>query len=227
MARYAILQSFYVGKPWTKLRLVLIAERGPVCQKCGKVITDPADVIGHHIIELTVENVNNPNISLNPDNILLVCGNCHEAIHERFGHTPEKKIYIVYGPPLAGKKTFVKQRMKRGDLIIDIDAIYRAVSGLELYDKPNNLITNVMAVQKTLIDNLKTRYGKWRNAYIIGGYPDKYKRETLADDLGAELVFCDTNRDECLYRLQADSGRALRKDEWTKYINEWFDRYVA
>jgi hypothetical protein len=166
-------------------------------------------------------------ISLNPANVLIVCHDCHDEIHNRFGHKPERGIYIVYGPPLAGKKTFVRQNVQRGDIIIDIDALYHAVSGLILYDKPSNLYQNVMAAHNALIDNIKTRYGKWNSAYIIGGYPEKYKRETLADELGAELVFCNVSKDECLRRLEKDEARRCRKDEWTRFVNDWFDRCCA
>ena len=78
-----------------------------------------------------------------------------------------------------------------------------------------------------LIDNIKTRYGKWNNAWVIGGYADKYKREKLAEDLGAELVFVEVSKDECLRRLEQDEDRRYRKDEWKKYIEKWFSEYVA
>ena len=108
-------------------------------------------------------------------------------------------------------------------MMIDIDALYYAVSGLR--DKPNNLYRNVMAAHDALIDNVKTRYGKWNNAYIIGGYPEKRKREALADELGAELVYCEATQAECMERLMADETRWARRDEWSKWINDWYGRY--
>lgn len=227
MARYAVLQSFYASEAWIKFRLGLIAERGPYCQKCGRLIENHLDIIGHHKIELTPENVHDHNISLNPDNVLLVCFDCHNKIHGRFGYHKEKGVYIVFGPPLSGKRTFVKQRVIRGDLIVDIDRIYSAVSMLPFYDKPDSLFSNVIGVYNTLIDNIRTRYGKWNNAWIIGGYADKYKREKLAEDLGAELIFCDASKEECLKRLEMDEDRQYRKDEWRKYIDKWFEQYIA
>lgn len=38
----------------------------------------------HHIIHLTPDNVNNPEISLNQDNLMLLCNECHNKIHGRF-----------------------------------------------------------------------------------------------------------------------------------------------
>jgi predicted kinase len=192
---------------------------------CGQIIIDPLDCELDHIIELTPENVQDVMISLNPDNVQILCHKCHDKKHHRFGYQPRKEVCIVYGPPLAGKKTFVRQNLKRGNLVVDMDLLYAAVSMLPSYDKPDNLLINVLGVHNQLIDNVKTRLGKWGNAWVIGGYADKYKREKLADDLGAELVFCNTSKEMCLARLAMDTERQFRQDEWTKYINKWFEEY--
>lgn len=225
IAKYAILQSFYASETWINFRLLLIVERGPYCEKCGKLIAHPIEIIGHHIIELTPENVQNHNISLNPDKVLLVCHDCHNVIHGRFSNRPARGIYIVYGPPLSGKSTFVQTYMSRGDIVVDMDRLYAAVSMLPSYDKPDNLFSNVIGIHNLLADNIRTRYGKWGSAWVIGGYADRFKRERLADNLGAELIFCDVSREECLRRLEMDEGRRFRKDEWRKFIDEWFEKY--
>ncbi|WP_163583293.1 HNH endonuclease [Gracilibacillus saliphilus] len=226
MARHAVLHRFYTSKPWVTFRLNLIAERGNVCERCGNRIARAKDIIGHHTIELTPENVHDHTISLNPELVELVCFDCHNKDHRRFGYQGMKEVYLVYGPPLSGKSTFVKQQMGRGDLVIDMDRLYAAVSMLPSYDKPDNLYSNVVQMQNTLLDNIKTRYGKWHNAWVIGGYADKYKRERLTDDLGAELIFCDVSKDECLSRLQQDEDRQYRQDEWQGYIDKWFESYT-
>lgn len=226
MARYSILQSFYASDIWIKFRQGLIAERGNKCQHCGKIIIRSVDIIGHHIKELTPENVNDYNISLNPDNVLLVDSDCHNEVHKRFGYVNvERKVYLVYGSPFAGKKTFVKHQMKRGDIVIDMDRLFEAVSMMQAFDKPENLLNNVMGIHNLLIDNIKTRYGKWNNAWVIGGYADKYKRDKMANDLGAELIFCDVAKEECLFRLEQDEARQYRQDEWRRYIDKWWDTY--
>jgi RNA polymerase subunit RPABC4/transcription elongation factor Spt4 len=219
-----ILKAFYNSDKWQNFRLVLIAERGPACQKCGKIIGNPSDCTAHHKTELTPENVGDVMISLNPENILIVCRTCHDLIHHRFCRH-DHAVYIVYGPPMSGKSTFVREQMGRGDLVVDINALFAAVTMLPEYDKPDNLFSNVIGIYNLLTDNIKTRYGKWGSAWIIGGLPDKYRREQLANDLGAELIFCDVSKAECLARLLADDGRRLRG--WDKYIDDWFERYTA
>lgn len=227
MARYLILQSFYASEVWINFRLAIITERGLRCEHCGQLVARVRDLTLHHIIELTPENVHDVMIALNPENVMVVHHDCHNKIHNRFGYQPEHNVYIVFGPPLSGKKSFVLERMRRGDLVVDMDALYHAVSMLPSYDKPDNLLSNVRGIHNLLIDNIKTRYGKWNNAWIIGGYADKYKRERLADDLGAELIFCDVSLGECLRRLEADEARRCRQDEWRGYIEKWFEQYIA
>ena len=38
----------------------------------------------HHIVHLTNDNVDDPNISINLDNLILLCKECHNKIHGRF-----------------------------------------------------------------------------------------------------------------------------------------------
>jgi len=226
IATYSILQTFYSSKEWQNFRKVIMAERGMICEECGKLAYKEYDITIHHIKELTPENVSDVMVSLNPENVKLVHHACHNKIHHRYGHTnKDRKVYIVYGSPMSGKKTFVKQQMKRGDIVVDMDRLYEAVSMLPCFDKPDGLLSNVLGIHNLLIDNIKTRYGKWNNAWVIGGYADKYKREKMANDLGAELVFIDTPKEECLYRLEMDEDRQYRQDEWRGYVNRWFDIY--
>ena len=227
MAKYAIIQSFLGSEAWQKFRMLIINQRGLRCEQCGEMVARASDLTLHHIIELTPENVSDAMIALNPDNIMIVHFNCHNHIHNRFGYQAECGVHIVFGAPFAGKKTYVKEHMNRGDLVIDIDMLYGAVSMLPSYDKPQNLFQNVIGIHNLLIDNIRTRYGKWNSAFVIGGYQDKYKREKIADELGADLIFCDVSKEECLRRLDLDVDRAYRKDEWKKYIDNWFDHYTT
>ena len=207
---------------------MLINERRNKCSHCGNIIADSSKITGHHKIELTAENAKNHNISLNPDLVELVCFDCHNKEHKRFGYKPpaEKKVYLVYGPPLSGKSSLVREKKSREDIVVDIDKLYESITLLPAYEKPKQLIGNVMGIHNQLIDNIKTRYGKWNNAWIIGGYADKYKRNRLADDVGAELIFCDVSKEECLVRLEHDKDRNYLKKEWESYIDKWFETYT-
>lgn len=228
MARSKKLHRFYTSTPWISFRLVLINERIAkdgqlICDRCQERIKESIKAIGHHKIELTDENVDDVNISLNPEETEIICFECHNEEHQRFGYKPQRKVYLLYGPPLSGKTSYVRQHMQRGDLVVDMDNLYEAMTMLSRYDKPNSLYPNVLGVQDYILDNIKTRYGKWNTAWIIGGYPDIYRRNSLINTLGAEALFFDVSREECLIRLKMDEARG---DEWKDYINKWFDKYT-
>jgi hypothetical protein len=225
MARFSVLHQFYRSKEWQAFRVAIIAERGMVCQHCGKLIAGIGELTLHHIIELTPENIHDADVALNPDNVLVIHHDCHDQIHGRFGYQPKKAVYIVYGMPCSGKSTYVAQMMRRGDLIVDMDRLYEAVTGLLAYDKPDALLPNVRALHNLLLDQIRTRYGKWFNAWVIGGFPDKYQREKLADELGAELIYCECTREEAIARLEMDERRRLIKAEYIGYIDAWLERY--
>ena len=221
------LYNFYRSDEWENLLKVIKLERlqdGELfCEYCGKPIIKSYDCIGHHVIELTEENYTDYNISLNPVNIKLVHHKCHNLIHNKLSYSG-RQVFIVYGSPLSGKSSYVRESMTEGDLIIDIDNIWECVSGCDRYVKPNRLKSVVFAVRDNLLESVKYRRGKWLNAYIIGGYPYKAERERLIDSLGAREVFIDTGRDECLNRLLAcEDNRDVT--EWTKYINDWWLQY--
>lgn len=222
------LDTFYQSKAWVKLVQGLRLERQNaegevICEHCGKPITHKYDCIGHHLIHLTEQNVNDASVALNPENIVLVHHRCHNKIHDKFGYKP-KQVYIVWGAPLSGKTTYVDSIKEEGDLIIDIDNIWQALSGCERYKKPPRLNSNVFGVRDCLIEQVKYRRGMWQNAYIIGGYPLSGERERLIATLGARDIFIDTTQEECMARLKAcRDGR--NETEWTKYISEWFRKY--
>lgn len=220
------LDNFYQSKEWENFRRIVIAERtredGFVYDEAtGKPILKKYDMILHHKEFLTEDNVNDVNISLNPDNIMIVSHKTHNKIHDKLGYK-RKEIYIVYGSPLSGKTTYVKENMSEGDLLIDMDNIWECISGQKRYIKPPRLNAIAFMIRDNLIDAVKHRLGQWRNAYLVGGYPLISERERLSKELGARLIYIESTKEECLTRLE-NSDRD--KAEWTKYINQWWDRY--
>lgn len=213
------IHNFYCSKAWRDLAFRLKVERGGKCERSGEIFADLSQLIAHHTIELTEDNVDNPAISLNPDLIEIISFNEHNKEHRRFGH--KKKVYIVWGSPLSGKTTAVREMMRYGDIVLDMDALWQAITFQPLYSKPDNVRFNIFALRDNLLDQIKTRHGQWYDAYVIGGYPDKYERERLAQALGAELIYCEGTMQECLDRRR-ESGKPAA---WDKYITDWWATY--
>lgn len=215
------LFSFYRSQEWSTLRTRLMQERTNkdgllICAHCGKPIFRAYDCIAHHKVELTEENVKDYRISLNPENIDLIHFRCHNLIHERFeGY--RQRVFLVYGPPCAGKTTWVMEQARDDDLIVDIDRIWEAVCKADRLHKPNRLKQNVFGIHQALIEQVKIRKGNWRTAYVIGGYPLQSERERMTELLGAEPVFIDTDEATCISRAP--------NEEWQTYIHRWFADY--
>lgn len=223
--------EFYRSKEWRKLLSVLKNERQNeegqiICEYCNKPIVKAYDMIGHHKIELTEENVNDFEISLSPDNIAFVHHSCHNRIHNKLNSSNAyRKVYLVYGAPLSGKSSWIKENMMEGDLVVDMNSIWQCVSNCEKYIKPKRLNAIVFKMRDTLLDSVKYRLGKWKTAYIVGGYALTAERERLCREMGAEEVFIDTPKEECLRRLEADEVRS-NLEGYRGYIERWFEEYT-
>lgn len=227
-----ILSDFYRSQKWRQLRNRLIQKRQNkygevICEYCNNPIYKLNACIGHHVIPITPENVGDYSISLNPDNIQLVHASCHNDIHNRYGISWERKVYIVYGSACSGKSSFVNENKTDGDLILDLDNIYQMLSNERRYKKVNQIKPIVFAVRETILEQIKMRSGTWRNAWVIGSLPYARDRQTLAERLNAETIFIDATQEECYERLENDPERQAVYEEWRQYIDEWFECYQA
>lgn len=216
------LGTFYNSREWRGLVDILRQERTGAdgilrCEECGEPIVRRYDCIGHHVIELTEENVNDAMIALNPENIRLIHFRCHNAIHRRFV-TYVRRVFLVYGAPCSGKTTWVREVAEADDLILDIDRLWEAVCVSDRYHKPARIRENVFGLRDCLIDQIRVRAGKWRSAYVIGGYPLRSERDRMCGLLGAEAVYIDTDEATCIARAETD--------EWRGFVRDWFAEYV-
>lgn len=226
------LSQFYNSDQWRKFRVGLIAERTSkedgflYCEHSGEKLLKQFDIVLHHKTPLTLQNVNDFNISLNPDNIMIVSQKAHNEIHARFGYVAQRKVYLVYGAPCSGKTTFVNSIKGNSDLVIDIDNIWQCVTGGERYEKPDALKSNVFTVRDCLLDMVRTRAGKWEKAFVIMGAPRASYRRRFVDLYGAELIHIDTDKEECLKRLYGDCKRPKKLlKAWEGYIEDYFADY--
>lgn len=233
MRLYRTASELYTSTEWRKLRQMLMNERtnaqGEIlCAECGKPILNAFDCIAHHVQEITPQNLNDANITLNPENIELLHMKCHNIRHNRFGgrvKSWQRKVYYVYGAPCSGKSTFVRENMQAGDLILDIDRIWSALSGQPEYIKPTALKDVVFNVRNAVFDSIKTRAGLWQQAFVIEGGAFLGDRMRRIETLGAEAIHIDTPKDECIRRLAADDSRTAVQSQWVEYIERWFKDY--
>jgi 5-methylcytosine-specific restriction endonuclease McrA len=74
-----VLHNFYKSDAWKLARQIKMKQADGKCERCGSVGEEV-----HHKIRLTVDNVKDVTISINPKNLELLCKDCHNKEHDRF-----------------------------------------------------------------------------------------------------------------------------------------------
>jgi 5-methylcytosine-specific restriction protein A len=68
-------RKLYSSKAWKDCRKEVLRRDLYTCAYCNSRAEEV-----HHIVELTPDNINDINVSLNPDNLVSLCGDCHKKI---------------------------------------------------------------------------------------------------------------------------------------------------
>ena len=226
MAHSPELQRFYASRRWRELRECLILERHGFCDRCGKNFSDDTSkLIAHHKQHLTDESLKDPKVAVNPDNIEILCQHCHSLQHLEKGFIQKRKqVFIVFGAPLSGKTSYVRMNKEDGDLVVDLDYIYHAISLSPIHTHPTELQRTAFGIRDYIYDQIRTRNGNWNTAWVIATLPRKDERERLASRLGASTILIEATQDECIRRLvDADDSRGVAFED---VIRDWFKAYI-
>lgn len=87
---------FYKTIQWKECRNAYMKAQRGLCEECLKMgLITPAEIV-HHKIHLNPQNMSDPNITLNWDNLEAVCRKCHAEIHEgEYAKQRRKQRYTV------------------------------------------------------------------------------------------------------------------------------------
>ena len=76
-------KTFYKSQAWKDTRNAYAKSKGNLCEVClAKGIYRSGEIV-HHKIHLSPENIADPSVSLNWDNLQLVCRDCHAMAHDQ------------------------------------------------------------------------------------------------------------------------------------------------
>lgn len=75
MATPKTILKFYSSKVWRRARALKKATARGVCEKCGNAGWEV-----HHIIPLTLSNINDLDKAIGQDNLMLLCTACHNSM---------------------------------------------------------------------------------------------------------------------------------------------------
>ena len=182
--------DFYNSEKWKKVKRLAIeratGKDGFVYDELnGDRIILKGDIIAHHVIELTDENVDDYSISLNLENIKVVSFAHHNQLHNRFGGTNTKSVIWVYGMDVESCNAFVESHATASDLICSVDRLRHACCFSDERNKATDRA--VFILRDALLDAFYTRAGHWITGWIVSKEIDN----RMASKLSAELVCID------------------------------------
>lgn len=237
-------RKFYNSDKWKHCRDVYINARllkdGGMCERCHE--QTGAEL--HHIEHLSIFNINNPDITLNPDNLMWLCKDCHFAMHKESimqgfakrkkkkvlnesgvwfddtGRPHKQEIYIVWGSPASGKSTYVNAHKFDTDMVVDLDRIKSAIG------ETDNLIKTAFDIRDFIYSLVEKKQIDCKRIWIVAGLPKRQQRKELQERFNANMIFIDKTYDECIENSLKDSSRTNKL--YQEYIiKKWFEDYEA
>lgn len=238
----AYAKSFYNSKDWRACRDLYVQKRikvdGGKCEKCREQIGSEV----HHIAPINLNNINDARVTLNHDNLTLLCRDCHFKVHREMilesqqrdkyervlhkgcyyddnGQLKQMQVYIVWGAPWSGKLDRIQR--ERGDLIVNLDSIRWAIGS------DRNLLNLSLMIREYMFDLIEKRDESidCRNVWVVATLPRRADRRELAKRLNAKLIFCDVNMQSCVERMSRSDSKEKQVERAA--IERWFEEYEA
>lgn len=75
-------ESFYKSTTWQRTAKAYAKSVGGLCERCRENNIIKAGQIVHHKIHITPDNITDANITLDWNNLELVCRDCHAELHK-------------------------------------------------------------------------------------------------------------------------------------------------
>lgn len=213
-------RAFYHSKAWQDVRKAALIRDGGMCQMPG--CSRPASVV-HHKIKLTPYNIGDAEVTLNLDNLVSVCGECHAEIHARDKEDGRKAAAkskaaekIMRGnsilPPVIfvdGIPVEIGAQERRGRLVVVCGLIG---SGKTTYcRKTGGAYTDLDEIKSRSkteqIQRTEALIEKTGECMHITCLPTRAEWEMIASYEKIELIWIDTPYEVCMKRVKR-RGRA-------------------
>lgn len=75
-------EQFYKSATWVKTSKAYAKSVGGLCERCRSRGIVKAGELVHHITHISPENIHDESVTLNWDNLMLVCRDCHAELHK-------------------------------------------------------------------------------------------------------------------------------------------------
>lgn len=129
-------------------------------------------------------------------------------------------VYLIYGSPCSGKTTYVKEHLKTGDIVCDIDKLYAAMCFNEEHNEELYAKEVACMLHENLLDIIRDRKGNWKNAYVVSLANTPERVEKAKERVNADkAIFIDTPYEVCMERAKE------RPFYFQWIIQEWFSNH--
>lgn len=128
-------------------------------------------------------------------------------------------LTVVIGPPAAGKSTWIRERAKPDDIVIDFDLIAAALTGPSAprHDHTPAVWAVTRAARRAAI-KAAVGWADQTDVYIIHSTPAE-STLTRYREQGARIVTVDPGRDVVMERCRRERPPAM-----LKVAGEWYSR---
>lgn len=199
------------GRSSTELTALVLATYGNICHLrlagCTRVATTKDHIIPY-------SHGGDDSLS----NFLPACRNCNSKRQNRVLSGHGATVKVVVGPPAGGKTTYVAEHATANDIVIDLDAIARALMPLPLdhsHVYPVHVRHVAIGARKAAIERA-TRLRERTTVWIIHAIPSP---DELANYRGMrwEVITVDPGRDVVLARCRAE-----RPEYTMPAVDRWY-----
>jgi predicted kinase len=127
-------------------------------------------------------------------------------------------LYVVTGPPCAGKSTWVRERAKPGDVVVDLDRIALAITAEDTphHEYPAHIRKAAISVRKTAV-SVALSYSRVGMAYVIHAKPSS---RALNDYRRAKAQMVELNAP---FHVLMERAKAERPPHIWQTLATWWD----
>lgn len=203
------------GKASMQVTQLVLATYGTTCHLCGQ----PGATTRDHLIPYSHGGTDDLH-NLRPAHRRCNSKRGNRALN---GHGAD--IRVVMGPPAGGKSSYVLERARVGDIVVDLDALARALMPVQLDDRthvyPQHVRHVAIGARAAAIDRATRLTGTGTTVWIIHADPgpDDLERYRF---LRYQVIVVDPGRAVVEARVATE-----RPSYMQAYVPKWYARHGA